>query len=121
MSVHNALASRSPSGPLNRPVSAFAIPTLSISQAAPSITPPATRPPKMVSSWSFCVTVYGAGGGGGIPCSDACRGRGLDEFLTRLHCGRLLKKTTSRAAMAPAAKLGDSQMMFFMGFLLGVG
>ena len=27
-----------------------------------------------------------------------------------------LKKTTSRAAMAPAAKLGDSQWMFFMDF-----
>jgi hypothetical protein len=54
--------------------------------------------------------------GGGIPCSDACRGRGLDEFLTRLPCGRLLKKATSRAAIAPAAKLGDSQTMFFMDF-----
>jgi len=27
----------------------------------------------------------------------------------------------SRAAMAPAAKLGDSQMMFFMGVLLDGG
>jgi hypothetical protein len=33
-----------------------------------------------------------------------------------LICGRLSKKTTSRAAMAPAAKLGDSQMMFFKDF-----
>jgi len=33
-----------------------------------------------------------------------------------LICRRLLKKATSRAAMAPAAKLGDSQMMFFMDF-----
>jgi hypothetical protein len=31
-------------------------------------------------------------------------------------CGRFSKKATSRAAMAPAAKLGDSQMMSFMGF-----
>jgi hypothetical protein len=29
---------------------------------------------------------------------------------------RVSKKATSRAAIAPAAKLGDSQMMFFMGF-----
>jgi hypothetical protein len=40
---------------------------------------------------------------------------------TGLPCGRFLKKTTSRAAMAPAAKLGESQMMFFMDFFLGVG
>jgi hypothetical protein len=33
----------------------------------------------------------------------------------RSFCGRFLKKTMTRAAMAPAAKLGDSQMMFFMG------
>jgi hypothetical protein len=28
----------------------------------------------------------------------------------------LSKKATNRPAMAPAAKLGDSQTMFFMGF-----
>ena len=33
-----------------------------------------------------------------------------------LICGRLWKKATSRAAVAAAAKLGDSQMMSFMGF-----
>jgi hypothetical protein len=34
--------------------------------------------------------------------------------------GRLLKKAASRAAIAPAAKLGDSQMMFFTNFSLGL-
>jgi hypothetical protein len=38
------------------------------------------------------------------------------EPVRGLPCEHLLKKTTSRAAMAPAAKLGDSQWMFFMDF-----
>jgi hypothetical protein len=44
--------------------------------------------------------------GCGFPCSDDCR----------WHWERPLKRTTSRAATAPAAKLGDNQMMFFMHF-----
>jgi hypothetical protein len=44
------------------------------------------------------------------------RKRPVGAWYGEVSRKRLLKKTTSRAATAPAAKLGDSQMMFFMDF-----
>jgi hypothetical protein len=61
------------------------------------------------------------GSAGGLRSPSGCRPPGAERGQRERTRVRLSKKTTSRAAIAPAAKLGDSQMMSFMGFSLAVG